>query len=38
MSRDGREGESGLSQCNQIDNAVPPRLAEGVARAPLALP
>lgn len=33
LIRDGREDEIGLSQYNQIGNAVPPRLAEGVARA-----
>lgn len=33
LIREHRENEIGLSQYNQIGNAVPPRLAEGIGRA-----
>lgn len=36
LVKENREDEIGLSQYNQIGNAVPPRMAEGIARAILA--
>ncbi len=37
LIRENREDEIGLSQYNQIGNAVPPRMAEGIARAIIAM-